>query len=269
MLNLLSTADEETEPNPSYLELFVRALKDPHSYNPLTNGFFWFGFLWGIPVPIVTLWFHYHLKSLRLTDLVREEPVQLFFLLHPVLFGFLFGLMGSMVQHYIDRLRRESIRDGLTGLYNHRYFRRELQRRINEAERYGLSLCLAMFDIDHFKQVNDQFGHQAGDVVLQQLADLLTRTTREADIVCRYGGEEFVVLLPETERKEALKLSERIRKGVEEQTFKKVGKITVSGGVAEFPDDETSDTGLIKTADKRLYDAKESGRNAIHPELAQ
>jgi diguanylate cyclase (GGDEF)-like protein len=249
--------------SPSYGELFVRALKDSYSYNPLKNGFIWFGFLWGIPVPVVTLWFHYHLKSHQLPVMITNEPIQLFFLCHPLLFAVLFGLMGSMVRHYIQRLKEESIRDGLTELYNHRYFRRELERRVNESERYDLTFCLVMLDLDHFKRVNDRHGHQAGDEVLRKLGDLLIKSTREADVVARYGGEEFAVILPETNRAEGTELAERIRLKIESHDFGLGESITISGGIAEYPSDGESDTALIQAADNRLYHAKESGRNEI------
>lgn len=265
MLNLLASSDDGNQfTAPSYLDLFIRALKDPHSYNPLTNGFFWFGFVWGIPVPVVTLWYRFQIEDTSIAELIFSDPLQFFFMIHPVLFGFLFALMGSMVQHYIDRLREESVRDGLTGLYNHRYFRGELKRRIQESKRYDLSFCLIMVDIDHFKNVNDRYGHQKGDQVLENISNLLIKSTREADVICRYGGEEFAIITPETSRAEATELAERIRLKVENHDFDIDGNLTLSGGVSSYPEDGTADTDLIKSADERLYKAKEEGRNQIY-----
>lgn len=247
----------------TWYDLFFDALKDPHSYNPASNIFLWIGFIWGIPIPLLFLWYYDRIRPNGPLDVWYEQPLYVFFMAHPLLFAFVFGLAGSVIHHYVRRLRDESIRDYLTGLYNHRFFRKELNRRIDEAERYDLGFCLILFDLDHFKRVNDQYGHQTGDQVLEKFADLLQDLSRESDAVFRYGGEEFAIILPETSIDEASNLAERIRERVSKYDFGIDRQITISGGVAEFPSDSTDESDLIQKVDERLYRAKDRGRNRI------
>ena len=157
--------------------------------------------------------------------------------------------------------------DGLTELYNHRYFQETLKNQIEISKRYGQPFSLIIIDIDYFKKFNDQYGHQAGDAVLKQVAQTLKKNSRTTDFVCRYGGEEMSIILPNTTAEEALYNAKRINKAVAEKEFQlnanETGKVTISVGVATFPDNAESAQDLIEHADKGLYYAKEHGRNQV------
>jgi two-component system cell cycle response regulator len=166
-----------------------------------------------------------------------------------------------------ERVRNLSIRDSLTDLYNHRHTMELLSNEFERVGRYQEGVSLLMIDIDHFKKVNDQHGHPAGDVVLRGVAHVLKDGLRTVDALGRYGGEEFVAVLPHTAHPEALVSAERLRKAVEGHAFR-VGDrdlhVTVSVGVATFPSPTVeSPNALIREADKALYRAKEKGRNRI------
>ncbi|MBI5291404.1 MAG: diguanylate cyclase [Chloroflexi bacterium] len=160
-----------------------------------------------------------------------------------------------------EQVLRESITDGLTGLYNHRYLDTFIQKELAACARYRHGLALLMLDIDHFKQYNDAHGHPAGDAVLQQVGRILLKNVRGADLVARYGGEEFTVVLPETELEGALAAAEKIRAAVEAFPFP-LGRLTASLGVATCASGIT-DTDLIERADRALYAAKNAGRNRV------
>jgi len=156
---------------------------------------------------------------------------------------------------------RLAITDELTGLYNYRYFVRALQAEVNRAIRYRRNLSLILLDLDHFKEYNDRWeDHQMGDAVLRQLAELLQRNTRDADVVARYGGDEFAIILPETTLQQAALQAERIRAAVEEHRF--MDRFTVSLGVAALKGGERAEE-LIRRADKALYQAKGEGGNRV------
>lgn len=159
-----------------------------------------------------------------------------------------------------------TIIDGLTGLYNRRYFQQALERELSRAKRYGTDLSIAMFDIDHFKKINDVYGHQFGDKILVEISDIARNSFRRTDYVTRYGGEEFVLILPETNIEKALIPIERLRKRIEDENFVYGDcfvKATISVGIANLTSDIKSDRDLIKKADTALYTAKENGRNRI------
>ncbi len=168
------------------------------------------------------------------------------------------------------RLYEMAITDGLTGLYVHRHFQFKLQEEIQRSKRNLKPVTLLMIDIDHFKHVNDTYGHQAGDAVLKQLSSLIKKSLRVTDYVFRYGGEEIAVILPETEIKNGEMIAEKLRKKIEENKFllpdKREINVTVSIGVAEFNPlknkNKTKDE-IIKFADSALYRAKETGRNKV------
>lgn len=157
--------------------------------------------------------------------------------------------------------------DGLTELYNHRYFQETLKKQIDISKRYQQTFSLIIIDIDFFKKFNDTYGHQAGDAVLRQVAHILKNNSRTTDFVCRYGGEEMCIILPNTGTEEAIYLAQRINKAVSEKEFHlngvNMGTITISVGVATFPDNAQSAQELIEKADQGLYYAKEHGRNQV------
>lgn len=157
--------------------------------------------------------------------------------------------------------------DGLTELYNHRYFQDTLRKQMDIARRYNQSFSLIIIDIDFFKKFNDTYGHQAGDAVLRQVAHTLKKNSRATDYVCRYGGEEMSIILPNTNADEALLNANRICKAVGEKPFHitpvDTAQVTISIGVATFPDNAQTPQDLIEWADKGLYYAKEHGRNQV------
>ncbi|HDQ25458.1 MAG TPA: GGDEF domain-containing protein [bacterium] len=170
----------------------------------------------------------------------------------------------SILREQKEDSERRAIVDGLTGLFNRRYFETKLEEELTFAKRFRTRLCLIMFDIDHFKPVNDTYGHQTGDTVLQEIAEVVKPLLTSTDSPCRYGGEEFAVIMPETDTAEAFETAERLRKAVEERAFyggETLIKITVSLGIAEYPTHALIKERLIEKADAALYSAKNSGRN--------
>jgi len=161
-----------------------------------------------------------------------------------------------------QEIMRIAIKDPLTNIYNRRYFNKELRREIDRAERYERKLSVVMLDIDHFKNVNDIFGHQTGDCVLRKLARLVGKHIRKTDIFARYGGEEFCILMPESDIASAADFAEKLRGIIERYAFKNIEKITASFGVSEYKKDDDSFS-LIKRADDALYIAKNKGRNRV------
>jgi diguanylate cyclase len=163
----------------------------------------------------------------------------------------------------IDFHLAEARIDGLTSLANRRSFDDHLSRRFAERQQSKVPLSLLLVDIDHFKQFNDQYGHQAGDVVLQTIAEVLSAATREMDFVARYGGEEFALVLPATNLNEAVCAAERVRQAIASSVCDFEGRqlrVTASVGIAEASDDDTL-RGLFKRADSAMYAAKDHGRN--------
>lgn len=176
-------------------------------------------------------------------------------------------------KHYIDQLRdnfeqalNSAIYDGLTGLHNQTYFKRFLEMEIKRADRQRYPLGLMIIDIDDFKNVNDRFGHLAGDLVIKDLAQVIKKNIREVDLSARYGGDEFVVVLPYTDQTEVLQIIERIQKAVDRyrqsaENLLQQGPLTLSFGVAFFPFQGTTMEELIRNADRALYRSKQEGKN--------
>jgi len=171
------------------------------------------------------------------------------------------------VQQANKTLEKLAVTDGLTGIYNHRYFRERLEEEILRSLRYNVPLSCMLFDIDDFKKCNDTYGHLFGDAVLKEIATRMLQTVRRTDIVARYGGEEFIIIMPQTSLDGAYIQAERIRKVIEEKPFDYVGKsvkITISGGVAEVVQKETLTVeDLLRIADQCLYQAKRNGKNRV------
>ncbi|MEM9068588.1 MAG: diguanylate cyclase [Myxococcota bacterium] len=166
----------------------------------------------------------------------------------------------------VKRLEEMATTDGLTGCLNKRSFLEELDNKLRSASRFGRKLSLIVTDIDHFKSVNDTYGHATGDVVIKELGAILRRVKRETDIVARFGGEEFCVLCEETDTEGAVLLAERIREELGKSVFHTdLGKLTVKAslGVATFPDHADASAGLFEASDKALYAAKHGGRNQV------
>ena len=169
----------------------------------------------------------------------------------------------------LSSAEEEVLRDGLTNVGNRRAFDKVLAAEVGKAHKEQLPLSLVMCDIDHFKKVNDTFGHAVGDEVLKMFARTLSDTVRDGDVVARYGGEEFAIVLPSTTQRSAATLAERVRAQFEQKrltirsTNQNLGQVTASFGVAELDDGETPEQ-LTARADQKLYDAKKAGRNRVH-----
>lgn len=161
-----------------------------------------------------------------------------------------------------EKLQRMATIDSLTGLFNRQYFETELTKTLSYMRRYGTDTSLIMLDVDHFKAVNDKYGHDVGDKVLVGLAQQSKTILREPDILARWGGEEFIFILPETGVKAAGEAAERLRHYIMSESFFQVGKITVSLGVTGILLTDTKDS-LLKRVDDALYESKRLGRNRV------
>ena len=176
-----------------------------------------------------------------------------------------FLLVLKRVQLY-GRLEELSITDGLTGLFRRKYFQDRLEEEIERCRKHGFSFAFLMLDLDHFKTYNDRYGHLVGDVLLSTVANIIKENVRQVDIVGRYGGEEFTVMLPNTEREEAEYVSLRLRRAIEGKQIRAYDEdlqITTSIGVSFFPQDAKDLVNVIDKADRALYRAKQTGRNRV------
>jgi diguanylate cyclase (GGDEF)-like protein len=166
-----------------------------------------------------------------------------------------------------ETLRNQSIRDPLTGLFNRRYLDESLDLDVARSARAGGALGVIMLDVDHFKRFNDLHGHDAGDAVLQEMGKLLSQHVRKGDVACRYGGEEFVLVLPGATAEQARARAETLRAAAQAMTLshkgQALGAVTVSLGVAAFPDHGNDPKVILTAADAALYAAKRAGRNRI------
>lgn len=217
-------------------------------------------------------------KSILIRDLgstngtyVNDEPIDEYVLrdgdlikIGRTIFKFLTG--GNIENAYHEEIYRLTTIDGLTQIFNKRYFLETLEREIARSHRYRRELSLVMFDIDHFKLINDNFGHLAGDYVLKHLASTVKSKIRREDLFARYGGEEFSIVLPEIDGYNGRQFAEKIRKIVERTEFRfEAAKIavTISMGVSTMDPEVADSANLIKRADERLYEAKNAGRNCV------
>jgi diguanylate cyclase (GGDEF)-like protein len=204
--------------------------------------------------------------------------MELYNLWIPVIFPILaiiFAFTLSILAKYLMKSRdfeyqyKLATIDGLTELYNHRYFQEQMQMFCSNAKRYESVFSLIILDIDFFKKFNDNFGHQSGDAVLKQVASTLKKNVRSSDIVCRYGGEEMSIILPNAKEDEAVGIAQKLCDIVASQKFKlsnnRESNVTISLGVATYGQtDGTEPAKIIESADKRLYHAKENGRNRVN-----
>jgi two-component system, cell cycle response regulator len=202
---------------------------------------------------------------------VNDQPIQQaslrdgdFLKIGAAIFKFLTG--ANVEVSYHEEIYRMTIVDGLTGVHNKRYLLEFLDREMARCMRYGRPLSLVMFDIDHFKGINDQHGHLTGDSVLKELARRLTQRIRREELLARYGGEEFAAVLPETGRTGALEFGEQIRQLVARDPFEFEGdrlNVTISVGVATIDGEPIDLANFIRLADENLYRAKRAGRNRV------
>jgi diguanylate cyclase (GGDEF)-like protein len=166
--------------------------------------------------------------------------------------------------HYVERVKQLAYLDGLTGIFNRRFFELRIMEEIERARRYGTGMAVIMADIDQFKKLNDEFGHLLGDEVLRQVSSLFHQQVRKIDVVCRYGGEEFAILLTQTNTEQASAVAEKLRRLVEGYQFPGVPRtVTISAGVAAFPTHGRTRDEIIRAADNGLYAAKQAGRNRV------
>ncbi len=175
----------------------------------------------------------------------------------------------------ITVLEHETFTDPLTGMYNRRFMQQRLREEASKARRHGFDLAVLLLDLDHFKRVNDEYGHQVGDRLLIEVGHLVARELRDSDILARYGGEELLVIAPNTNHQDAIAVAERLRKSIEEHHFvpepdsppEQDIRITVSIGLASYGDHAPDEDSLVGLADANLYRAKDAGRNRVNADM--
>lgn len=194
-------------------------------------------------------------------------------IISPLIFAIFIFIVAVIIKYLIksrdfDQQYKLATTDGLTELFNHRYFQEQLQIQVNHSKRYETPLSLIIIDIDFFKKFNDLYGHQSGDAVLRQVAFTLKKNVRQSDIVCRYGGEEMSIILPNTGYEEAVNIAKKLCSIVASKSFNltnsRKSSVTISIGVAAYGQDGVNPAELIESADKKLYNAKENGRNRVN-----
>jgi diguanylate cyclase (GGDEF)-like protein len=183
-----------------------------------------------------------------------------------ILVAYITTMLSADIRFAVDKIKQVSDTDELTGAYNMRAFSAMLQRAFRQSVRYGHALSVIMIDSDNLKQINDKHGHESGNRLLQHLVRSIREQLRGSDIMARFGGDEFILLLPETPNKGAVELAERIRRSIETSRFdvrSGDANITVSLGVASYPEDGGNLDVILDKADKAMYRAKEQGRNRV------
>lgn len=237
----------------AYLAAFGRAF----TYDARRNVYLWFGFLWGIPIPVATIALDAILCGTPPLEAIARHPVHFFFLVHPILFALVFGAMGT-VRHRLEEENKQLIEsltnlattDALTGLHNRRYVLGELTKALQRARRTEQRFAVVLFDLDGFKRINDTCGHAAGDAVLKKAASALESIIREGDVLGRYGGDEFL-LITYGDLSGSQSLPERADAAVTAHAG-----LGVSAGVARYPDDGRTEEALIDRADAILAESK-------------
>jgi len=200
------------------------------------------------------------LAQMQLVSMVGAGP-QRPLVQNALLLAVLLTLVALLVR--INRVQQYALLDAVTGLRNHRYFQVRLRDELKRTDRLGVPTALLLLDLDDFKKVNDEHGHAVGDQVLRHVGQLLEKTARATDVVCRYGGEELAVILPETALADALRVAERFRLAVEQGTLPGVRPVTVSVGVGCYPEHGSRGDELIAAADAAMYTAKRAGKNCV------
>ena len=204
-------------------------------------------------------------SAVYMAQIDTESKVNAFRIFYPVVFMIVFCNLLVIVFAYTTIRKKLEYRiavDSLTGLYNRKFFDQSLEIEISRSSRFNRVFSLIYFDIDHFKRINDTYGHHAGDEALEMVSDLVKSSVRKTDIVCRIGGEEFAIISAETDREAAIDLAEKIRQKIEGLKTDTVSGLTISLGIAVFNQPCTKKE-LIKHADEALYEAKRNGRNRI------
>lgn len=197
------------------------------------------------------------------SQLLSESKIRIYRYSYILIFTTL--AMGLLILWLIRKYVRESLEhmvnhDGMTGLYNRRFFDESLNREVEKANRYEKPLSVLFFDVDHFKNINDRYGHSVGDSVLMELSNRVQENIRSSDLLARIGGEEFAIIASETGLKDACQMAEKIRALVACEPFQNAGSCTISLGVTTFRKGDTGES-MLKRADQSLYEAKEAGRN--------
>ncbi len=199
-------------------------------------------------------------KAQHIAEMKDEHLLTIIRNIRNLIFSIIFALIAAIYFFVKKDLEKNAVFDGLTLLYNRNYFSNQLQRCIWKSRKDNLPISIIMIDIDHFKQINDTYGHSKGDEVLAKIAQIIRKQIREFDLAFRYGGEEFLITLPGTPLNKAVKIAERIRESIKNTNFGIRKKVTVSCGITEFQAGDTLKE-FIKRADKALYKAKGKGRD--------
>lgn len=254
---------------------FCSAALRPHSYNIFRNSYIWFGILLGLPVPVVTAYLEIIFTEPNqhfphIVAHIFQSPRQWFFLAHPLMFGALFGILGTIrhekdgqISNLIDELQYLSTLDPLTGLANRRHFMNVFHDEIARADRQTLTLSIVFLDLDFFKKINDTYGHHMGDQVIREAGRFIETHCRPYDTIARWGGEEYIILLPASDEKEAALFAERIRAGIAAGFSAEIPfPVTISAGIAQYQPGDTLSV-FVDRADQALYAAKLSGRNRV------
>lgn len=239
------------------LAAYFSALARSHTYNLRRNFFAWFGFFWGLPIPIFSLSIDHLLldawEHRSFFTILMEHPWHILFLAHPPMFAIVFGAIGTLFEdlkshnrELISRLEHEATTDSLTGATSRRFVLQELERSLARSERSGEPVSVVLMDMDNFKEVNDTQGHLAGDKLLRDVATALKEALRMGDTLGRYGGDEFLIVAPGG-REGAVTVSERARKAVQDRTGH-----TISAGIAVSGENGRSFSELIMAADAHL-----------------
>ena len=181
----------------------------------------------------------------------------------PVFAGTLFGYLLARIKLLHQQMSLMAYTDPLTNIYNRLHFGNFLDSEIDRVKRYGGTFSIIFFDLDRFKNINDEYGHLVGDEVLKEMAEVIQNANRRADIFARYGGEEFIILSPATDINGAQQHAERLRRDIEKHRFGEVNKLTCSFGVTEYNPDSDDVPALFKRVDSALYNAKKMGRNRV------